>query len=29
LHRLEHWADDRLMRFETLRNIADLACFGT
>ena len=24
LHRLEHRADDRLMQFETLRNIADL-----
>ena len=24
LHRLEHWPDDRLMQFETLRNIADL-----
>ena len=24
LHRLEHWPDDRLMQFETLRNITDL-----
>jgi hypothetical protein len=24
LYRLEHWPDDRLMRFETFRNIADL-----
>ena len=24
LHRLEHWPDDRLMQFETLRNIAGL-----
>ena len=24
LHRLEHWPDDRLMQFQTLRDIADL-----
>jgi hypothetical protein len=24
LHRLEHWPDDRLMLFETVRNIAAL-----
>jgi len=24
LYRLEHWPDDRLMQFETLRNITDL-----
>jgi hypothetical protein len=24
LYRLEHWPDDRLMQFQTLRDIADL-----